>query len=72
MYGLSINSGLCFGMLAISILSACILPGKEDEYQVILENKSWRIVFGSSIVVELASIIGLLFFFRNPSIKDMV
>ena len=69
-YGLSINISITFGLTSITLISTEIIPLEENGKEGMLADENWRWVFGCSILVNILSILIVLFIFPNPSLKD--
>ena len=69
-YGLSTNSGLNAGILAISAIGAVLVPLSSEGHEALQENTSWRILPLIIISTEVFIIIVVAVFFPHASIKD--
>ena len=71
-YGLSTNAGINFGILLVQILSQVILPSQTDGTFENKHNQTWMILYTFCIVLETLSIILIVAFFKNSSLKDTI
>jgi MFS family permease len=69
-YGLTFNSGICFGIFWMGLISALIVPHPEDGIEELQNNESWRLVFGQFMLLQVVCMIVIQLFYKNPSLKD--
>ena len=50
-YAIATNTGCCMGIMLAGLISALIMPIKEDGTQVLLANELWRVVYAAPILM---------------------
>ena len=58
------------GIMLAGLISALIMPIKEDGPEVLLENELWRVVYAFPILMLILVMLVIYFFFPNPSLLD--
>jgi MFS family permease len=74
-YGMLVNAGICFGIF-VSNLMGLFIPIENSNDPLSLEkmqkDQNWRIVFGTSIFLEVFSLVAIPVMIKEMSLKNLL